>query len=147
MRVRTVFDLLKKELKNHTGVELHLGKTKVWNSSGKEPPRVKELQSKPEEPVWVGDRSLPLSSQGLKVLGAPLGTNAFAKQLGEKRLEDECRFWEQLPKLPDLQSSWLLNAKIIAMSSHSYSKLGQHMVVNSKTQQCRNIKTPKGLKD
>ena len=56
----------------------------------------------------MGDRSLPAEQQELKVLGAPLGSAAFAQKLGEKRPGDERKFWDQLPKLPDLQSAWLL---------------------------------------
>ena len=70
--MREVFDLLKEQLEHHTGVQLHLGKTKVWNKLGKEPGRVRELQTKPDQPVWVGDKALLLEQLGLKVLGAPL---------------------------------------------------------------------------
>ena len=76
-RARAVFDALEEELRNHTGVRCNLGKTKVWNRAGEEPPRVRELQERPEEPVWVGDQALPQELQGLKVLGTPLGTEAF----------------------------------------------------------------------
>ena len=83
-------------------------KTKVYNKAGKEPPQVRELQQKPEEPVWVGDKALPAEQQGLKVLGAPLGTKEYVLRHGSKRLEEEERFWNKLHDLPDLQSAWLL---------------------------------------
>ena len=106
-RPRAVFNLLKSKLLEHTGIHLHLGKTKVYNKAGEEPPRVRELQQTPEEPVWVGDRALPAEKQGFKVLGTPLGTDAYVRKLGEKRLLDEQSFWQKLPGLPDLQSAWL----------------------------------------
>ena len=82
----------------------------MYNRSGVEPPRTRDLQQRPEDTVWVGDRTLPEDQQGLKVLGTPLGTAAFVHKLGDKRLQDERSFWEQLKKLPDLQSAWLLLA-------------------------------------
>ena len=119
-RARVVFDVLQEEILRHTGVHLHFGKTKVWNKAGVEPPGVRELQQKPEEPVWVGDRSLPEDQQGLKVLGTPLGSSDFVQKLGEKRLQDERGFWEKLKELPDLQSAWLL-LLYCASPRHNYN--------------------------
>ena len=107
-RARAVFDVLEEELRNHTGIRCNLGKTKVWNRAGVEPPRVRELQQSPSEPVWVGDHTLPEEQQGLKVLGTPLGTEAYQQRHGEKRLAEEKRFWDRIPELPDLQCAWLL---------------------------------------
>ena len=53
---------------------LHHGKTQVWNRGGVEPNGMPELTRaarsvKPDAVVWRGDLGLPLSQQGLKVLG------------------------------------------------------------------------------
>ena len=48
-RAQEVFDLLESKLLEHTGIHLHLGKTKVYNKAGVEPSWVRELQQKPEE--------------------------------------------------------------------------------------------------
>ena len=37
-RAREVFDILQKEMLEHTGIHLHLGKIKVYNKAGEEPP-------------------------------------------------------------------------------------------------------------
>ena len=87
-RAREVFDLLESKLLEHTGIHLHLGKTKVYNKAGVEPPRVRELQQKPEEPVWVGDRSLSKDKQGLKVLGTPLGSHFGSSYFGSRSYKD-----------------------------------------------------------
>ena len=60
---------------------------------------MRELQQKPEELVWVGDRSLPEKQRGVKVLGTSLGSEAFVQKLGDKRLQDERAFWEKLKEL------------------------------------------------
>ena len=82
-----------------------MGKTKVWNKAGTEPPKVRELQARPEEPVWVGDRSLQADQQGLVVLKTPLGAEEYVRKRSEKRLADEKVLWDKLPSLPDLQSA------------------------------------------
>ena len=77
------------------------------------PPGVEELQRQAEEQgsterIWVGDQTLPAKQQGVIVLGSPIGTKAFAEEHAKKRLEEEARLWELLPKLPDLQCAWVL---------------------------------------
>ena len=66
------------------------------------------MQQSPEEPVWVGDRNLEEDKQGLMVLGAPVGSDAYVRKQGARRLDEEKVFWDTLPGLPDLQSAWLL---------------------------------------
>ena len=103
-RAREVFDILEEELRNHAGVELHLEKTRVFNFAGEDPPRLRELG--PD--VWAGNQARPVHQQGVKVLGTPVGTDAFVDALSDKRLAEERRFWDLLPTLPDLQAAWLL---------------------------------------
>ena len=55
-RARVVFDLLSLHLHLHAHMQLHRGKTRVWNVSGLEPPGIRELGSV-TDPVWVGDRA------------------------------------------------------------------------------------------
>ena len=70
-RTRVVFDLLSLRLHRHAHIQLHRGKTRVWNASGLEPPGIRELGSV-TGPVWVGDRGLPSDQQGLVALGVIL---------------------------------------------------------------------------
>ena len=42
------------------------------------------------------------------MLGTPLGTAEYATALGKKRYEKQNKLLQCLPKLPDLQSAWLL---------------------------------------
>ena len=48
------------------------------------------------------------SPQGLKVLGTPIGSEEFTEAHVQERLEDEKKFWEAIPEVPDLQSAWQL---------------------------------------
>ena len=45
---------------------------------------------------------------GVVVLGTPTGHQDFVQFWAARRLEEEERLLSQLPKLPDLQCSWLL---------------------------------------
>ena len=58
--------------------------------------------------MWVGDQALPVEQQGVLVLGAPVGTQAFAEGHGENKLEGERRLLELVAELPDLQCAWNL---------------------------------------
>ena len=77
-----------------SGIQLHLGKTRVWNRTGVEAPGMAELGSG----IW--------SPHGVKILGTPVGDAAFVSQLANERLRDERRLWESIPAVRDLQCSW-----------------------------------------
>ena len=66
----------------HAHIQLHHGKTQVWNRGGLEPAGIGALTRapravKPDAVVWRGDPLLPVHKQGLKVLGIPIGQPAF----------------------------------------------------------------------
>ncbi|CAE7822051.1 unnamed protein product [Symbiodinium sp. CCMP2456] len=58
--------------------------------------------------MWVGDSGLPAYQQGLKVLGAPLGTDEFVVAQLHTLSAQHRALLELLPSLPDLQVAWLL---------------------------------------
>ena len=45
-RVTEIFHMVSEALKRHSGIEVNLGKTKVWNEALEKPPRVEELGAK-----------------------------------------------------------------------------------------------------
>ena len=53
------------KLETRAGIELHAGKTRIWNRAGIRRPNIDDLG----EDVWSPD--------GVKILGSPLGTEAF----------------------------------------------------------------------
>ena len=75
----------------HANVDLNLGKTRVWNAAGEEPP------------------ALSMARQcGSGTLTLPLGHDAFQKAaLLAKRCQHDSLL-DKLPSLPDLQTAWLL---------------------------------------
>lgn len=103
-RASAVFNIVARALKEHAGIDVNLGKCKVWNRAAAEPPGVRALG--PD--VWVGGVETAEHRRGLVVLGSPLDTDAFVKARCTERLAEQKRLLELLPQVPDLQSSWLL---------------------------------------
>ena len=76
------------------GTQLHTGKTRCWNQNGRCPPDMVGLC--PE--VW--------SPLGVKVLGTPIGSFEFIKEVSDRRLEEEQRLGDAILWIPDLQYAW-----------------------------------------
>ena len=92
-----------REVETHAGICANLGKTRVFNYEvGPAPPGIADLG--PE--VWRGSR--PPQQRGFVALGTPIGTPEYVRAWGAERLEAEDTLLRQLPKLPDLQCTWLL---------------------------------------
>ena len=90
-------------LKTLAGIDVNVGKCRVWSRTGGEaPPGISELG--PD--VWRGDREP--EENGLVVLGVPLGTDEFVNAFAMKRRREEQLFLDRLLHVPDLQSAWLL---------------------------------------
>ena len=93
-RVRPLLDALSAALWEHARDRLHAGKTRIWNAAGEEHPSIADLAAAgsagSSDPAWVGDWSLPPDQQGLTVLGAPLGHDAYVHaQLRLKRAQHD----------------------------------------------------------
>ena len=95
-RVKAIHDTLAKCLWRVAGIQLHRGKTKVWNKGRVPPPHVDQLG--PE--VW--------QPEGIKVLGTPIGSAAFSRERMMTRIADEQRLWDAILRVPDLQCGWQL---------------------------------------
>ena len=104
-RARAAFDEVTSAVAELAGVRPHLGKLRAWSRAGGTAPPGLEGFGDEGDPAWRGD--LPPELNGLVVLGTPLGTDAYAAEHGRKRLREEQRLLDCLPKL-DLQSAWLL---------------------------------------
>ena len=87
-RTRTAYDCL------GAGIQIHSGKTRVWNRASVCPEGMVELG--PE--VW--------NPEGVKVLGTPVGSTRFVEEVVNKRLEEEAQLWKVIPTVPDLQAAW-----------------------------------------
>ena len=97
-RCGAVFTILQQELQSHAEIQLHHGKTQVWNRGGVVPSGIEELtrmarRVKPEAVVWRGDPELPLSQQGMRVLGVPIGQPEFVRDFLERKNQEHERFY------------------------------------------------------
>ena len=76
-RVVEVEGILRQELRRHAHIDVHQGKTQVWNRLGVTPRGIEELVrvarlEKPDAIVWKGDPSLPKPSKGFVCWELPL---------------------------------------------------------------------------
>ena len=74
-RVIEAHTVVAEELWFHARIQVHYGKTQVWNRGGIEPAGLDELTKaarlvKPDAIVWKGDPQLPPLQQGLKGVGS-----------------------------------------------------------------------------
>ena len=63
---------------------------------------------KPDAVVWRGDLGLPLSQQGLKVLGIPIGQPAFVSDFLERKSREQQTLFQRIPAVNDPQAAFLL---------------------------------------
>ena len=103
-RVVDIFGILQTELRRHAGIEINRGKTKVWDRKGIRPNDIETMG----EYVWRGDQNLPTRDQGVKILGCPIGHPDYVLHFLENILEKQRVLLNQIPKLEDVQKSWLL---------------------------------------
>ena len=112
-RIGEVHALIQRHLWELTGIRVHHGKTKIWNSGGVKPPAAVVLTARahvdhPTALVWRGDPMLDVSKQGLNVLGVPVGHPQYVEaQLDHKGAEQAVLF-ERIPWIDDVQVAWLL---------------------------------------
>ena len=112
-RVAPISDVLRRELWTHSRIQIHLGKTQIWNRGGVESPGWHRLAadawaSDPDAIVWRGDHTLPPEHQGVSALGTPLGSPQFVSKELEKVATNHQVLLDRIPHVQDLQSAWLL---------------------------------------
>ena len=113
------------ELQRHTNIDIHCGKTKIWNRCGEKPSGVDQLTmtARVQDPgaiVWRGDHEIPASEQGMKVLGAPMGRDEYTTRFLEKKSEQHDILFQRIPMVPDVQASWLLLTFCAATRANFY---------------------------
>ena len=108
VRTRAIYDLLQDHLHRMAGIQLHEGKTRVWNRAGVCPPNVADLGDE----VW--------SPRGVKILGTPVGSPEFIHALTMERLEEERQLWKAIDWVPDLQCAWQILVQCAGPRCHHY---------------------------
>ena len=105
-RARQAYDVVSEVLQRVCGILVHQGKLVCWNRTGAAaPPGIAALDT-PGHTVWRGD-ARP-AENGVVVLGAPVGTDAFAAAEGERAAAREQTLLDGLLATDDLQVAWLL---------------------------------------
>ena len=112
-RAGDVHKILQEELWRHAKIQVHHGKTKMWNRSGTTPAGVEELTASarvldPNAVVWRGNHALPTSAQGFKVLGVPINHPDFVEEFLARKTREHELLFERIPAMEDLQSAWLV---------------------------------------
>ena len=107
-RVRTVITIIDEELARHAHLNIHYGKTHVWNRGGVAPQGIDELARlarlvTPDAVVWRGDTQLPV-----RLLGVPIGSPDFVRQQLEDKSAEQDLLFHRIPLMEDTQACWLL---------------------------------------
>ena len=98
-RVGAAYLIVTDEVRDGCGIEPNLGKTVSWNRAGVLSPKA-ALVLPPG--AWKG-------GEGIRVLGAPLGTPDFCKRFGEEQVAKATQLAEAVARLPRQQHAWLLH--------------------------------------
>ena len=107
-RVGVIHARIEVDLWEFARIQVHLGKTQVWNRGGHYPPGCTQLQAAaqvvdPNARVWCGDGEFEV--QGLRVLGIPIGNPAFVRSELRKKTVLHSVLLDRIPVVQDLQSA------------------------------------------
>ena len=58
--------------------------------------------------LWRGDHTLPVSSQGVKILGSPVGHPGYVSAQLQEKSDSHSVLLDRIPAMEDLQAAWLL---------------------------------------
>ena len=92
----------------------------MWNRGGIQSVNCEDMLDSNDVPAWRGDAALPTASQGIKILGTPIGHADFVTVVMQETANEQSRFLERIPELPDLQSAWLLLSYCAASRANYY---------------------------
>ena len=99
--------LVQEELRVHACIEIHGGKTRVWNRVGLRPEACNVLERiartvDPTAVVWRGS-DLPPIEQGLEILGTPLGHPDFVESHLQSVARKQQVLLDRIPMVSDVQ--------------------------------------------
>lgn len=93
-RVVPVFQAFEAALRDYAGISLNTAKTRVWNESGVPPPNVQQLG----DDAW--------SSEGVVILGTPVGSSVFVEGKLQERVDKAQAFLDEVALLDDPHKAW-----------------------------------------
>ena len=103
-RVVPIFNTLRRELWMHSRIQIHLGKTQVWNRGGVEPPGWQRLAadaqaSDPDAVVWRGDHTSSGESRVARPWHTSRQSSSRRKGVGESGIETASASGQDSPRL------------------------------------------------
>ena len=111
-RTVEIRDILREDLWDYSRIQIHAGKTRIWNRGRHIPTNhdtlLRAQVEDPEAQIWFGNLEAPPEDRGIKVLGTPLGTAAFVRSRLQPTVEHHRLLLDRIPATQDLQSAWLL---------------------------------------
>ena len=109
-RVADVHGVVDEELLSHAHIQLHHGKTQVWNRGRTGASRDWSYDQGCESGKTrrCGDPLLPVHKQGLKVLGIPISEPAFVDDFLESKSRERQTLFQRIPWVNDPQAAYLL---------------------------------------
>ena len=91
-----------------TGARLRFGIVAVSSLQVTMPSSQPFIRMTPDAQIWFGDHGAPASERGIRVLGTPLGSEAFVRAQLQAIGESHELLLSRIPAIQDLQSTWLL---------------------------------------
>ena len=127
---------LQHELWRHSRIEVHQGKTQLWNKDGVMPSGCEAMtiaaRAQDENAiVWRGDHELPVVQQGVKLLGTPLGRAGFVEDQLAKLSVSHSVLFERIQAVTDLQVAWLLLVFCAASRANYYLRVVHPRLVHT----------------
>ena len=101
-RVAEMFVQVRHALFQQAGVQVNLGKTKVWNGAIVKPTNMHVIGGD----AWKGEGLE--EERGLLVLGVPVGHHAFVQKWLADKEGTHLQLFSRIPAVQDAQSAWLL---------------------------------------
>ena len=100
-RCGAVFAILQQELQSHAEIQLHHGKNAGLESGrGGSFGALRNSQEWPDASSQRrGDRELPFSQQGMRVLGVPIGQPEFVRDYLERKNQEHETLFQRIPWL------------------------------------------------
>ena len=111
-RTCEVHTILREALWDNNRIQIHVGKTQTWNRAGVVPRDFDNLLRAarlvhPHAKLWFGDLAAPPEERGIRVLEAPVSTDAHVRAHLQD-VDSHQVLLSRVPAVPDLQSAWVL---------------------------------------
>ncbi len=106
-RTRQIIDHVAQVLLATCNIEINRSKLECWSPTVQPAPDdICCLQPQDQDPIWKAD--LPPQDCGIKIVGTPIGNDAYIQAFGSNLVHREEQLPQYVPQLSRLHSSWLM---------------------------------------